>query len=94
MQGNSGKNEVSKAQIEQGLDRKIDIVLPYEADLFAAAESQSRKMTLDKAGIGIAEKLLASVRGVLGNTGADSVREDEGGKSGLGGLLSRLKSKG
>ncbi|HEY0901805.1 MAG TPA: type II secretion protein ATPase [Micavibrio sp.] len=93
MHGYSNKHEVNKTQIEQGLDRKINVVLPFDADVFAAAESQSRKMTLDKVGIGVAEKLLSAVRGVLSNTGS-TVPHDEDKKGGLGGLFTKLKAKG
>lgn len=93
MQGYSSKNEVSKDQIEQGLDRKINVVLPYDADAFAAAESQSRKMTLDKTGAVVSERLLSAVRGILNIAGADAGRGEEDKKNGLGGLFSMLKTK-
>ena len=94
MQGYSSKNEVSKAQIEQGLDRRIATVLPFVADTFAGAESQSKKMQSDKEGVGIADKLLKAVRNVLSGTGSDVVRDDDDKKSGIGGLLTKLKAKG
>ncbi len=94
MQGYSSKNEVSKAQIEQGLDRRIVTVLPFVADTFAGAESQSKKMQSDKEGVGIADKLLKAVRNVLSGTGSDVVRDDDDKKSGIGGLLTKLKAKG
>lgn len=94
MHGYSSRNEVSKAQIEQGLDRKITTVLPFEADTFASAESQSRKMGQDKVGSVITEKLLQAIRGALAHTSSDAGKEDDDRKSGLGGLLTKLKAKG
>lgn len=94
MQGYSTKNEVSKTQIEQGLDRRIAAILPFVADTFAAAESQSKKMQQDKEGASITDKLLKIVRGALGNTGSDTARDDDDKKSGIGGLLTKLKAKG
>lgn len=94
MQGYSTKNEVSKAQIEQGLDRRIATILPFVADTFASAESQSKKMQHDKEGASITDKLLKVVRSVLSNTGSDSTRDDDDKKGGIGGLLTKLKAKG
>ena len=94
MQGNSSKNEVPKAQIEQGLDRRVSTILPFVADTFASAESQSKKMQQDKEGAGITDKLLKIVRSALANTGSDGARDDDDKKGGIGGLLTKLKAKG
>jgi pilus assembly protein CpaE len=95
MQGYSSKNEVSKSQIEQGLERRVSIVLPYDADLFAASESHARKLHQDKEGSQIVERLMKAVRSVLADTGSEIPKdEDEKKSGGIGNLLTKLKAKG
>ncbi|MCM2344167.1 MAG: AAA family ATPase [Alphaproteobacteria bacterium] len=95
MQGVSAKNEVSKAQIEQGLERRIAAIIPYEVDLFITIESQGKKLHEDKEGAVIAEKLLRIVRDVIADTGSETTKVEEEKKSGkLSGLLTKLKTKG
>lgn len=94
MQGYSSKNEVSKSQIEQGLDRRVSAILPFDADLFASSESQMRKLHQDKEGSQIVERLMKAVRNVLSDTGSEAVKEEEDKKGGIGNLLTKLKAKG
>lgn len=95
MQGYSAKNEVSKSQIEQGLDRHVAAMIPFETELFVTIESQGKKIHEDKEGALIAERLLRIVRDVIADTGSEVVKSDEDKKSGkLSGLLTKLKVKG
>lgn len=96
MQGYSAKNEVSKGQIEQGLDHSLAALVPFDPDLFTRAESQGKKLHQDKDGALITERLQRIVRQVLADTGSDSLKpvEDEDKKGGLTQLLTKLKAKG
>ncbi|QQG36975.1 MAG: AAA family ATPase [Micavibrio aeruginosavorus] len=95
MQGYSAKNEVSKSQIEQGLERRVAVVIPFETDLFVTVESQGKKLHEDKEGVLIAEKLLRIVRDVISGAGSDGTKTEDDKKSGkLSGLLTKLKAKG
>lgn len=89
------KMEVPKAQIEQGLDRKPSIYIPFDPALFIGVESEGRKMTEDKNGVAIVEKLLPFARKVIINAGSDDgeAEQDNRKSSGLGSILSRLKTK-
>lgn len=98
MSGFAGKADVPKVQIEQGLERKIEHVFPFEPALFVGAESQAEKLTVHKGAEKIVAGLLASVANVLNvpeaaknNAAAGGAAKDD--KGGLGGILSRLKSK-
>lgn len=94
MQGYSGKNEVSKAQIEQGLDRRISAVIPFDADLFTSTESQGKKLHEHKEGAPISERLLKIIRHVLADTGGEPAKTEDDKKGGLSQLLTKLKAKG
>lgn len=94
MQGYSGKNEVSKAQIEQGLDRRVAASIPFAADLFTSTESQAKKLHDDKEGSLITDRLLKLVRGILSNSGGEAVKAEEEKKGGLSNFMTKLKSKG
>lgn len=94
MHGFAPKNEVSKAQIEQGLDRRISAVFSFDPDLFVSVETQGKKIHKDKEGQLIAERLLKIIRDTLGDGGTEGVKTDEDKKAGLSGLLTKLKAKG
>lgn len=97
MTGLTSKYEVSKAQIEQGLECKPAVFIPFDPELFVSAESEARKMTSTKEGRGIVDKLMPLMRRVLSTTGSESAATaDEDArdrKGGIGGLLTKLKSK-
>lgn len=95
MQGFSAKNEVSKSQIEQGLEHRVTAILPFDADLFASFESNTRKLSQDKDGSTIAERLMKALKSVLGDVGGESQKDDDDKKAGgIGNLLTKLKAKG
>lgn len=92
MQGLAPKHEVSKAQIEEGLQRKVGAVVPFDAELFISMESAAKKLTADKAGAAIVDTLLPLARKVLSLSDVADSAEDERKKSGkIGGLLSKIK---
>lgn len=92
MNGQSKKTEVSKVQIEEGLERKVDAFLPYEPTLFMDKESQAEKLYQDKTGRDIMDTLLPLFSGMLPGTDAKESAKDSD-KGGLGGLLGALKRK-
>lgn len=97
MSGIAPKHEVPKAQIEEGLERKVAAVLPFDPALFIRTESEAKKLSDDKAGHGIVEKIMPLVRKVLASAGSESVAgnddAEEDKKGGIGGLLTKLKVK-
>lgn len=85
------KHEVPKAQIEDGLERKVGAVIEFDPGLFVSTESAARKLTADKAGAAIVDAMLPLARKVLAIAGTpENVQEDDG-RKGIGGLLSKLK---
>lgn len=96
MTGLAPKHEVTKAQIEEGLDRKNVAAIPYDPALFLSTESEAKKLGADKGGAAIVEKMLPMARKVLARGGPEAVSANDADdkKGGIGGLLSKLKSKG
>ncbi len=95
MQGLAAKDEVPKGQIEEGLERKLAAILPFNPDLFVRTESQARKLHEDKDGADLADKLTAIIRKVLNIHGGDAsaVNDEDKKTSGIGSVLSKLKKK-
>lgn len=92
MQGMAARHEVPKNQIEEGLERKLSSVLPFDPALFVSVESESRKLHEDKAGKPLVDKLMPIVVKVLNIS--DSGQQDGDKKGGLGQFFSRLTAKG
>lgn len=95
MQGFAPKHEVSKNQIEEGLERKPAAVIPFDPALFVKAESEGRKLTEAKPGAAIMDQILPLVTGILSLPGADAGGEagSAAKKGGLSGILTKLKTK-
>ena len=100
MQGLASKDEVPKAQIEAGLDRKDITYIAFNPALFISTEGKAEKLGDDKEGAVIVGKLLHLARKVLASAGSGSAatsagtaEKDESKKGGLGGFLTKLKSK-
>lgn len=94
MTGLAPKHEVTKAQIEGGLDRSVSAEIPFDPNLFISIESQARKMSADKAGAAIVDKILPLARKILEGVAAESGGAAEGGKKGgIEQFLSKLKAK-
>lgn len=87
------KHEVSKAQIEEGLERKIGAMVEFDPGLFVSTESAAKKLTADKAGAAIVDMLLPLARKVLALAPSTEPANEDDGRKGIGGLLSKLKSK-
>jgi pilus assembly protein CpaE len=92
MQGLAPKHEVSRAQIEEGLERKAGAIIEFDSALFISTESAAKKLGAEKSGASIVAKLLPLARRVL-NIGGDAANEDDEKKGGLGNILSKLKAK-
>jgi pilus assembly protein CpaE len=85
------KAEVSLKQIEEGLDRKVAAEVPFDPDLFIKAESEGRKISEEKTGGPIIDKLVLLARKVVSvAAGAGPVESTET-KKGLGKLMSKKK---
>jgi pilus assembly protein CpaE len=95
MHGMSPANEVSKGDIEKALEFKPSAIVPFNAKVFAAAESEGRKVIDDKEGAVIVHNILLPVlAGVIsGDYEGAKVSEDTGKEGLLGGLMSKLKVK-
>ncbi len=91
MQGFAGKQEISKSQIEQGLDRKLGGAIPFEPALFASIENEGRKLHADKAGEVVTGQLMPSILKILNADQDEPEQADK--KTGLNSLLTRLKTK-
>ena len=93
MQGQAAANEVSKKDIEKAMEFTVAAYLPYDANMFLGNESESKKLTDDKAARALIEKTLVPL------VKKSIVAEDEEGGDGssedglLGGLLGKLKAK-
>ncbi len=87
----SPKHEVSRAQIEEGLERKAGAMIEFDPGLFVSTESAAKRLTADKAGAAIVEALLPLARKVLAIAGGNEPANEDDGRKGIGGLLSKLK---
>jgi pilus assembly protein CpaE len=95
MAGLAPKVEVPKAQIEEGLDRKVAGTIDFSPDLFVRNESEGRKLIDDKEGAEAVEILLKLARKVVSvaDSAAATSPESTESKSGLGRIMSKLKAK-
>ena len=92
MQGQAAANEVSKNDIEKAMELKVDSVVPFDPKVFLANESESKKLTEDKAAREIIEKyIMPLVRKHFAANDASEQKETEAGF--LDGLLGKLTKK-
>ncbi|MCB9989621.1 MAG: AAA family ATPase [Rhodospirillales bacterium] len=91
MKGISPKHEVSKAQIEEGIDKKIAAEIAFSPDVFLAAESQAEKLSVTKGGDVLIANLLLLVRRIAGGAAEKEEKVDE--KGGIGSFLNKLTKK-
>lgn len=89
------KAEVSKGQIEEGMDRKVSVQIDFDPGLFISTESEGRKLVADKKGAAAVGMLLSLVRRALNIADAAGASANENGESkgGLGRFMSKLKAK-
>jgi len=94
MQGQSLANEVSKADIEKAMEFSVAAYLPYDAKAFLGNESESKKLTDDKAARSIIEKTLLPVveKTLFSGMLADGASVVASGSL-LDNLLGKLKAK-
>lgn len=93
MQGLAPKHEVSRSQIEEGLERHVSAVIEFDPALFVSTESHAKKLGADKAGSAILDRLLPILRRVLHVGAVEAVNDDDGKKGGIGNILNKLKTK-
>ena len=94
MQGMAGKTEVPKAQIEEGLEKTLTDVVPFEPSLFPQAEAQGALITHMKAAKNTLQKLENLVVDLIGDRTLKKDSADKGAdgkKPLLGAVLSGLK---
>lgn len=93
MQGQAAGNEVSKSDIQKALEFPVAAYLPYDAKMFLGNESESRKLTDDKAARSLIQSVLLPV--VKKSLTTEIPANDEDGDSDggfLGNLLGKLKA--
>ena len=89
-----GKTEVPKAQIEEGLEKALTDVVPFEPSLFPQAEAQGALITHMKAAKNTLQKLENLVVDLIGDRTLKKESADKGAdgkKPLLGAVLSGLK---
>lgn len=92
MSGIAPSAEVPRGDIQDALECKPALFVPFNPKLFMGLEGQGKKFTDDKAGLEIARSLLPLVQKLLsreGDTPPDKNRPD----GGVGGILGLLRSK-
>jgi pilus assembly protein CpaE len=93
MQGIATSGEASRKDIEQAMEFKVSAMVPFLPKIFIAAESESKKIMMDKEGQGIVKTALIPI---LSRVISGAVLEDEGtpAKGGfLNNILSGFKKK-
>jgi pilus assembly protein CpaE len=94
MQGIDSANEVPKKDIEKAIDMKISAAIGFDSRTFLRAESESIKMTDDKAGVQIVQNILLPVLGkVIPGSGGEQVAVSGKKGGGLSGFLGKLGLK-
>jgi pilus assembly protein CpaE len=92
-QGFAGKSELTKVQIEEGLERKLSAVLPFVPEALVHQEAEGKKLSDTREGAAISAELLPILRRLLNLTTEDDVKAAESKKGGLGGLFRKTKAK-
>jgi pilus assembly protein CpaE len=96
MTGLSPKQEVSKNDLEQALERKPAITISFNPALFPAMENEGRKLHSVQEGNHVTRNLLSLISKVLAGTGSDTTMIDSDGhnkKKRFDSLFSKLKEK-
>ncbi len=92
MAGIAPGKEVSRTDIKAALDMDPSAIVPFDSKLFVGSENEGRKISAEKSGQDVLQKLLPLLQKVISkNTPAAN---DSAGDDGLvGSLLGRLKKK-
>lgn len=85
--------EVGKADIEKAMDRKAQLVIPYEEKLFSAAEAQGKSIRDIKGSEAVTASLLEFAGRVLQARTSQNADGKSGDKAGLAGWMSKLTGK-
>lgn len=94
MQGAIPSKEVSKKDIEEALDFKPSMTINFDPKLFFAAENEGKKMSSDKEGQAIINKLLDLSQSVLSSASInDGAGSDEGPLRSINQFLNKLTAK-
>lgn len=92
MVGMAPGKEVPKADIKAALDSEPEAVIAFDPKLFIGVENDGRRISLEKAGQDVIQKLLPMIQKVVVAREA-AVANDAADGSLLGGLLGKLKKK-
>ena len=91
MAGLAPGKEVGKADIKAALELDPQIVINFDPKLFIGLESEGRKLSSDKGGQEVVEKILPLVQKFISRESAPA--ETSGGDGLLGSFLGKLKKK-
>ena len=92
MAGYAPKFEVSKAQIQEGLERSPSVVIPFDPGLFLNTESEALKLGEQKSGDEVVQNILRVLHKTL-LVSADDLSGQDNKKGGIGQFFSKLKAK-
>jgi pilus assembly protein CpaE len=91
MSGMAPGKEVSKRDIKNALECEPQAVIPYDSKLFIGSENEGRKISTEKSGQDIIQKLLPMIQKIVARD--NSVVLENTDNSLLGGLLGKMKKK-
>lgn len=90
MVGIAPGKEVPKGDIKTALDHEPEAVIPFDAKIFIGCENEGKKVSADKMGADIVQKLMPLLQKA---TGIGHVPHADAAQSGLGSLMNKLKAK-
>lgn len=91
MAGIAPGKEVPKSDIKAAMDCEASAYIPFDPKLFIGAENEARKITTEKAGQEVIQKLLPLIQKVVTKDSGSSGSSGDDGL--LGGLLNKFKGK-
>ncbi len=89
MAGISPGKEVSKADIKEALSCEPGAIIPFDPKLFIGAENEGRKISSEKSGVDVVQKLLPLVKKIV----VKEVPSDAANDKKSGSILDRFKKK-
>lgn len=92
MEGSIPSKEVSKKDIEEALDFKPSMMIGFDPKLFFAAENEGKKISADKEGQALIDKLLGLTKSVLSTVSVPK-NSDEGAMGTINQFLNKLTAK-
>lgn len=91
MQGVFPSGEVSASDIESAIERKPDLVLPFNAKSFVSSENRNKPLSQDKSAVKLSEPLISLAQRLTGRQKEDSANSRNGRWGGLLGKLSHTQ---